>query len=175
MAVRSPFASPDLVSEAVRVGQPIECRAAASAEELALHHEIRHQVFVTEQQFFAATDRDEHDDDPGTVHILGLCGQVAAGAVRLYPLEEPGWWKGDRLAVLPAFRSHGLGGPLVRFAVETAGRAGGSRMMAHIQPANVRFFEHLGWQCVGEPVDYVGQLHQLMEIGLRSGPEAAIL
>ena len=46
------------------------------------------------------------------------------GAVRLYPLDEAGLWKGDRLAVLRDARPLPAGGPLVRFAVETAGRMG---------------------------------------------------
>ena len=49
----------------------------------------------------------------------------AVGTVRLYPLDETGLWQGDRLAVLPGRRSAGAGGPLVRFAVATAARAGG--------------------------------------------------
>jgi putative N-acetyltransferase (TIGR04045 family) len=164
--VLSPFASPAEAAEAVRLREPVECRAAQSPDEVALHREIRRRVFVEEQGFFEASDVDVHDHDPATVRVLGLCGRVAGGAVRLYPLGEPGLWKGDRLAVLPEFRSIGMGGPLVRFAVRTAGAAGGSRMLAHVQPANVVFFERLGWRAVGRPVDYVGHPHQLMEIDL---------
>jgi putative N-acetyltransferase (TIGR04045 family) len=167
-AVRSPFALAAAEVEAVRGSEPVTCRPAAGPAELALHFEIRHQVFVKEQGFFASTDRDDHDADPATVHVLGLCGPVAGGAVRLYPLGEPGLWKGDRLAVAPAFRSCGLGGPLVRFAVRTAGEAGARTMLAHVQPANVSFFQHLGWRRVGDLVDYVGRPHQLMEIDCRA-------
>jgi putative N-acetyltransferase (TIGR04045 family) len=142
------------------------CRAVASADELALHRRIRHEVFVLEQGLFAGSDHDEHDDHAGTVHALGMCGAIVAGTVRFYPLTEPGLWKGDRLAVLPRFRNHRLGGPLVRFAVRTAGQCGGERMIAYIQPQNVPVFEHLGWRCVGAPVDYVGHPHQQMSIDL---------
>ena len=73
------------------------------------------------------------------------------GAVRLYPrIGTALEWKGDRLAVLPELRTHHLGAALVRFAVSTAGRLGGQRMIAHVQLANVRFFEHLGWTPEGE-------------------------
>lgn len=165
-AVRSPFALPAGDVEGVLLGEAVVCRPARTPEELALHLEIRHRVFVDEQHFFPTTDRDAHDEHPATVHVLGLCGPVAGGAVRLYPVAEPGVWKGDRLAVVPSFRSNGLGGPLVRYAVWHAGQAGGSLMIAHIQPANVGFFRHLGWRPVGDPVDYVGQPHQPMEIDL---------
>jgi putative N-acetyltransferase, MSMEG_0567 N-terminal domain family len=97
----------------------------------------------------------------------GAAGAVVAGAVRLYPLETSGeLWLGDRLAVLPAFRVQGLGKPLVRFAVATAARLGGREMQAHIQPANVTFFERLGWECRGPVEIYVGIPHQPMAIDL---------
>ncbi len=167
VAVVSPFSRPAEAEAALARDLEVACVIATAPEELAIHHEIRRRVFVLEQRFFDGTDRDEHDADPATVHILGLYGPVAGGAVRIYPLGEPGLWKGDRLAVLPAFRRRGLGAPLVRFAVRTAAARGGERMIAHIQPPNVRFFEHLGWERVGEPAEYVGRPHQLMAIDLR--------
>jgi GNAT superfamily N-acetyltransferase len=103
----------------------VACRAATADEDVAIHHAIRHAVFVQEQGFFDGNDRDARDDDPSTVKVLSFCGPVAGGAVRLYPLDEPGLWKGDRLAVLAAFRPRGLGAHLVRFAVRTAGQRGG--------------------------------------------------
>jgi hypothetical protein len=40
-------------------------------------------------------------------------------------------------------------------------------MVAQIQPANVRFFQALGWTRVGDPADYLGVPHQQMSIALR--------
>ncbi len=170
VAVISPFSAPAEVERALAGGHEVACLAAATPDEVAIHHEIRRRVFVEEQGFFQGSDHDDNDDDPATIKVLGLYGPVAGGAVRLYPLGDEGEWKGDRLAVLPEFRKQGLGGPLVRFAVRTAGELGGRRMIAHIQPPNVRFFERLGWERVGEPIDYVGRPHQLMAIPL--GPAA---
>lgn len=166
----SPFSAS---AEAIRSARDISrlmCRTATTDHELRLHHRIRREVFVAEQGLFVDDDHDERDDRRDTVHVLGLCGAVAAGAVRCYPLDEPGLWKGDRLAVLPSFRRSGLGGPLVRFAVSTAGTLGGEQMVAYIQPQNVAVFAHLGWRAVGAPVDYVGRPHQRMVIDLRAGP-----
>lgn len=147
------------------------CRPAASAAELAAHFRIRHLVFVEEQGLFngrggPGQDRDAHDDDPATIHVVGLADGVIGGTVRLYPLGEQGRWKGDRLAVLPEHRRHGLGAPLVRFAVAEAGTRGGQEMEAYIQPANVTFFEWLGWRSVGGIVRYAGIGHQRMVIAL---------
>jgi putative N-acetyltransferase (TIGR04045 family) len=159
-------------AEAQAEAPRLTCRPAASAAELAEHFRIRHQVFVAEQGLFrtgqgVGSDRDVHDDDPATIHVLGLAGDVICGTVRLYPLASPhGQWKGDRLAVLAGHRQHGLGGPLVRFAVAEAGARGGRQMEAFIQPANVPFFQKLGWRRTGPPVIYAGIDHWRMVIAL---------
>ena len=134
----------------------LACRAVSTADERAAHFRIRYQVFVVEQGLFRGSgsvggqDRDAHDDDPATIHVVGLADGAICGAVRLYPLPgAPGRWKGDRLAVLPGHRHQGLGAPLVRFAVAAAALHGGVEMEAYIQPANVMFFEWLGWRRAG--------------------------
>ena len=143
------------------------CRTADDQWSIDQHHGIRHEVFVQEQRLFHPSDRDEHDDDPATIKVLGLRGPEPVGAVRLYPLDVEGHlWQGDRLAVLPAFRHGSLGGSLVRFAVRTAGERGGERMVAMIQLANVRFFLALGWSLDGDVVDFHGRAHQPMAIAL---------
>lgn len=167
----SPFSAPDEVEEVLSAPGAVTCRAARSPWELELHHSIRHEVFVTEQAFFEGSDRDEHDHDAATIHVVALYGSIIGGAVRLYPLNRPDEWKGDRLAVLSAFRSHGLGAPLVRHAVATAGALGGTTMVATIQMQNVRFFERLGWYRTGEPDLYFEVPHQSMEIDLQASYE----
>jgi putative N-acetyltransferase (TIGR04045 family) len=143
----------------------IFCRPVAGTDEAAVHHRIRHEVFVLEQEVFATSDRDAHDAFVSTIKVVAWAGGEPGGVVRLYQLE-PGIWQGDRLAVLPQFRAWNLGGPLVRFAVDTAASLGGIEMVAHVQTANVRFFERLGWRRRGEPEIYVGLPHQLMVIEL---------
>jgi putative N-acetyltransferase (TIGR04045 family) len=165
MSARTSLWSPS--TEQLRAPARLECHEARSADELAAHFAVRHQVFTLEQGIFPAGDQDFHDADSAVVHVVGLVDGLIRGAVRLYPLTgEPGRWKGDRLAVLPGWRHLGLGAPLVRFAVRTAGLCGGQEMVAHIQLENVRFFERLGWQRVGGPEEYVGLPHQRMVIPL---------
>lgn len=147
------------------------CRTTVSNDEEVVHHRIRHEVFVLEQAVFAGSDRDERDAAPGTIKVLGFADEVPAGAVRLYPLDAADrLWQGDRLAVLPPYRACALGRLLVRFAVATAADLGGREMVAHVQVANVRFFERLGWECRGDPEVYVGLPHQLMTIDLTAVP-----
>jgi putative N-acetyltransferase (TIGR04045 family) len=137
----------------------------AIAHDLEAHFAVREAVFVRAQGLFEGSDRDAHDDDPSTVHVVARVDGAVVGTVRLYPLGD-GLWKGDRLAVLPSARVHQLGGELVRFAVRTAGELGGARMVAQVQVANVRFFERLGWSCDGAPGPYCGVMHQPMAIPL---------
>jgi putative N-acetyltransferase (TIGR04045 family) len=122
-------------------------------------------VFVSEQGLFAGSDRDQHDDAPATVHVLGLVDGEPAGTVRLYPLAGT-LWHGDRLAVLPEFRRSRIGAQLVRLAVSLAGELGGTRMRARVQLPNVHFFEYLGWTPTAPPADHLGVAHQWMAIPL---------
>jgi putative N-acetyltransferase (TIGR04045 family) len=144
------------------------CRIAATPEQVSRHHHIRREVFVTEQCLFAGTDTDGHDCSVEVIKVLGYHAGQAGGAVRLYPLDRSArQWQGDRLAVLPSFRTHGLAKPLVRFAVGWAAALGGETMVAHIQIGNVAFFERLGWTRQGDQELYVGVPHQQMAIDLR--------
>ena len=144
----------------------LACRPVDGPAELAVHFAVRRAVFVDEQGLFDLDDRDAYDVAAATVHVLGLVAAVPAGTVRLYPLGQ-GLWKGDRLAVLPEHRRAGIGGPLVRLAVRTAGALGGTVMVAQVQAPNVPFFLGLDWSCDGAPADHLGMLHQQMSIALR--------
>ena len=142
------------------------CALARDPEELATHFAIRRSVFVAAQGLFELDDRDARDEDPATLHAVGLTGEDIVGAVRLYPLDGDGLWKGDRLAVLPTERALRLGAMLVRFAVRTAGERGGRLMVAQVQLPNVPFFERLGWHRDGDPAPMLGVEHQPMAIEL---------
>ncbi|MDO8212350.1 MSMEG_0567/Sll0786 family nitrogen starvation N-acetyltransferase [Conexibacter sp. CPCC 206217] len=143
-------------------------RPVADRRELAAHFEVRRRIFVEAQQLFERDDRDAYDDDPATLHVVGLAGAEVVGAVRLYRLDGRGLWKGDRLAVLPRSRALQLGADLVRCAVQLAGEAGGIRMVATVQAPNVRFFERLGWCQTGPRTLFHDVEHQGMEIPLTS-------
>jgi putative N-acetyltransferase (TIGR04045 family) len=153
----------------------IVCRPAADPYEAGVHHRIRHEIFVLEQEVFPDSDVDAQDAADRTIKVVAwmaspLAGWEPGGAVRLYPLGggvgRGDVWQGDRLAVLAPFRAWNLGGALVRFAVDTAASLGGIEMVAHVQTPNVRFFERLGWRRRGASEIYVGLPHQLMAIDL---------
>ena len=160
--MRSLVSSPTTSSATVRL--------ATSHWDMDGHFAVRHTVFVEEQGIFAGSDVDDRDHEPGTLHAVATTGDVVVGAVRLYPTDDAGNWRGDRLASLAEHRRRGaLGARLVRFAVATAGARGGTRMDALIQLPNVRFFTALGWRPFAEPADFHGVPHQPMEIPLSPG------
>lgn len=144
---------------------------SADSKELAAHFIIRHRVFVNEQGALVLTDIDEWDNHANVVHVLAAYGHNYAGTVRFFPLDDDGLlWKGDRLAVLKQHRRSIVGAQLVRFATSTAAAMGGQEMEASVQPANVKFFERLGWRRDGNKYMYLGFPHQPMKFNLASAP-----
>lgn len=150
----------------------VEVHLARTIDEFAGHFRVRYDVFVQEQGLFEETDRDRWDDT--ALHVVAVVEGEVVGAVRLYQLDEAGLWQGDRLSVLDHARAYGAGGPLVRFAVATAGELGGHLMIARIQHRIVPLFRRLGWERVGGLIDYCGVPHQRMTIPL-SGAEPVFL
>lgn len=143
------------------------CKVAETEEELKGHFAVRHAIFVEEQKLFDETDLDEYDEY--AVHLVAVDKDTGAvvGAVRCYP-AEPGVWYGGRLAVLKEARHNinAIGPRLCKLAEKVVVQRGCHRFLAYIQMQNVRFFQRLGWQSIGEPVIHVGQPHQLMQASL---------
>lgn len=136
----------------------------------AAHYAIRHRVFTNEQGVLLFTDLDQWDGHEKVVHVLAAQGDCCAGTVRLYPLDDDGRWRGDRLAVLRRFRATTIGAQLVRFATATAAAQGGYEMEASVQLPNVNFFRRLGWTRNGETYSYLGLPHQPMLFDLTKAP-----
>ena len=151
-------------------GSAVTVRLAERPDDLAAHHAVRHAVFVQEQHAFDESDRDARDAD--ALHVVAVADGLVVGVVRLYPTDDAGRWRGDRLAVLPEARTLDAGALLVRFAVRTAGARGGTMMDARVQVQNVRFFQRLGWTLVGDIAEFHGLPHQQMEIPLTPAPPA---
>ena len=142
-------------------------KIAESGEELGNYFRLRHAVFVEEQNIFSGTDVDERDR--GAVHIIALKGpdRVMVGGVRCYTTGNDTWY-GGRLTAANGYRNGRVGSGLVRFAVETVKSRGCKKFLAYVQPQNVNFFRRLDWKPVGDPVEYEGVTHQLMEADLDS-------
>ena len=142
-------------------------KIAETEDELKEYFRIRNEVFVKEQGIFAETDVDENDRN--ATHIIAVEAPTSkvVGVVRCYR-KDGNTWFGGRLGALPDYRNGRVGSRLVRFAVSTAKSQGCKKFLAYIQPNNVRFFERLDWENIGEPIIYQGIPHQLMEANLDS-------
>src|SRR5262245_10676661 len=143
------------------------CKIAETEAELQGYFAVRQAIFVEEQALFSGSDIDEHDDQ--AVHLVAIeqASGAVVGAVRCYQADEETWF-GGRLAVLKEFRHSGaaIGPGLCQLAEQVVIERGCCRFLAQIQLQNVRFFERLGWQKVGEPESHHGQPHQLMQASL---------
>ena len=143
------------------------CKIAETEEEHQGHFAVRRAVFVEEQGLFAESDIDEYDRQAVPLIAVDRDTGAIVGAVRCYEAEV-GVWYGGRLAVLKEARhnSDAIGPRLCKLAEKVVIERNCERFLAYIQLQNVRFFERLGWQQVGEPVIHFGQPHQLMQASL---------
>jgi putative N-acetyltransferase (TIGR04045 family) len=79
---------------------------AASRWEREGAYALRRQVFCGEQGLFGQDDRDAVDDYAVTLVALSMLGVAAdqvVGTVRIHE-DEPGLWRGSRLAVAGEYR-----------------------------------------------------------------------
>jgi len=110
-------------------------------------YDVRWAVFVEEQSVDPDIEIDEHEDE--AIHFVAYAEDEPVGAARLRE-PEPGVGKVERLAVLESHRETGLGRQLME-AVERQARAQGiDRLTLHGQVRVAGFYEHLGYERVGE-------------------------
>ncbi len=162
-------------------------RIARTPEEMSGYWKLREKIFCEEQHVFEKTDRDSID----AVAIPIVCETLVAGmedavvgAVRIDE-REPGVWFGSRLGVAtefrrvkrfspgmalrnrqPVFRGLGaLGAGLIYKAVSTAHALGCHEFLATVQHQNVKFFQRLHWEALGE-LELFGIKHVKMRADL---------
>ena len=140
----------------------ILCKTVVTSQELQAAYKVRHEIFVKEQKLFNKSDRDEYDSR--AIHIVALLEDEVVGTVRVYE-RDSGVWFGSRLAVQRSCRGR-VGGLLVQKAIETVQELEAKQFFAYVQLHTVSFFKRRRWKPVGEPVDYQGKPHQLMEAQL---------
>ena len=147
--------------------QPFEriiCHPSRTQQELTRAADIRHQVFVNEQLLFQETDADENDRK--STHLVAeLDGQII-GTVRVFPVNDNGYWIGGRLAIQREYRGSGAGELLVREAMRLVKKKGCTTFSARIQEGNIPFFVQAGWRPTGLLHEYRGRVHQRMKADL---------
>lgn len=129
---------------------------------------LRRQVFCEEQGLFAQDDRDDVDDYAITLVALSMLGVAAdqvVGTVRIHE-DEPGLWRGSRLAVVRECRRIGaVGATLIRLAVSSAHAMGARSFLAHVQAQNAPLFLQMHWEPL-EEVELHGRPHVKMRADL---------
>ncbi|MBS2038004.1 GNAT family N-acetyltransferase [bacterium] len=133
-------------------------RLVQTPEERQQAFRIRKQVFVEEQGVPAQLELDAKDEQ--AVHwLLWREGEPVATA-RLLRQDKQG--KVGRVAVLPEWRSHGLGREVMEEIHNWGQRQGLEKIVLDAQVQVIAFYEKLGYESVGEPFEEAGILHKRM-------------
>ncbi|MGB7932074.1 MAG: GNAT family N-acetyltransferase [Gammaproteobacteria bacterium] len=119
-------------------------------------HEVRHQVFIVEQGIPAHLEWD--GQDAACHHVLATDPrQAVIGTGRLDPRGRIG-----RMAVLPYWRSHGVGGDLLAALLALARAQGHREVVLHAQCAVAGFYRKAGFREQGQPFIEAGIEHLTM-------------
>jgi len=134
-------------------------RLVESLQERQQALEIRKQVFVEEQGVPAHLEIDDHDQE--AVHWLAYQDDQAVATARLVRYA-PRQAKVGRVAVLPAWRSHGLGRQVMNEIHRWIGDQPFQEIILDAQVEVIAFYEKLGYQAQGEIFEDCGILHRRM-------------
>jgi predicted GNAT family N-acyltransferase len=133
-----------------------------SEEELKQAFLIRQRVFVEEQKVAPEEEYDEFETSAR--HFLAYTSDGQACGTARWRYTDKGI-KLERFAVLPEFRSKGVGQALVQAVVDdisTQPEAQGKMRYLHAQLTAVGLYERFGFKKKGDQFDECGILHYMM-------------
>lgn len=133
-------------------------------ETLAIAHQIRHEVFVVEQN---CPPEIEYEYEEESHHFLAWVGTSPAGTARWRNASSG--IKLERFAVLLEFRSLGVGKLLLQAVVNDCPRIG-NKVYLHAQMTAIGFYEKYGFIAEGDTFWEAGIEHVKMYL-----PESIIL
>ncbi len=122
---------------------------------------IRDRVFAQEQGIDPVLDWDGKDDQ--AVHLLAFQDQQAIAVARLREVEPSPTVKLERLAVLPEYRCQGIGSELVYTAIAYSHQQGYTKIVLNAQTQTIPFYQHLGFETVGDRFQEANILHIKMQ------------
>ncbi|CAG1009986.1 Acetyltransferase [Burkholderiales bacterium] len=121
---------------------------------------IRYEVFVIEQKVDEALEWDGIDSE--CRHALAIDAEgKAIGCGRLLPDGHIG-----RMAVLPAWRGHGVGQALLRFLMALGRELGHRELLLNAQTHALGFYAREGFEPFGEEFDDAGIAHRAMRLSV---------
>ena len=156
-----PHDAPRAGGTGVPVKRSLLCRAAVTADDLRAYYAIRKRFFVDAQGIFHETEIEPIDHDPRTSRPPGATTWTSRAGGTSTSSQTVGWAAQVNVEEHRASRLT-VGKGLVQKAEELVRQQGVETFVGYIQLPTVRFFEHIDWLKIGEPVDYVGRPHQLM-------------
>ncbi len=112
---------------------------------------VRIQAMAKKHHITLKAEFDEHDG-PDTKYIVITDNDFPIATARMYPLDRRSVMIG-RVVVLPEYRHQGIGSMVVTECECWAGELGYSKAVVESRDNKVRFYEWLGYEAVGEPVD----------------------
>ena|GEM_PF-656047 len=146
--------------------------AGSDAARWSLAVGVRFAVFVREQDVPAEAEVDWHDTDDGTcVHVIAVTATgrcVATG--RMFD-DGPRLGRLGRMAVLPAFRSTGIGVHVLDVLLAEAARRRYRHIVLDAQMHAIEFYRRRGFEPEGPAFDDCGIAHQLMRAKLADAEE----
>lgn len=121
---------------------------------------VRRTVFIDEQGVPEALEWDAHDAT--ALHLLAMTVEgEPIGCARLLPDGHVG-----RMAVLPAWRGHGVGQALLAAAIHAARNRGLTTLQLSAQTHAAAFYARAGFIAMGEEYEEAGIPHVAMQIKL---------
>ena len=141
-----------------------EVRVATRAE-LSLCLEIRHDVFVLEQD--VTVDEDVDGLDPDCTQFIAFTREGPVGTARMRRADD-GEVRAERVAVLASARGLGLGALLMDVLEEEARRQGELTVVLHAQVDVVAFYMKRGYEPFGAQFLDARILHQAMRKDLHA-------
>jgi predicted GNAT family N-acyltransferase len=143
-----------------------EIRVADWPADAATLAAIRRAVFVEEQGVPQDLEWDGRDAE--CTHVLAVANRDPVGTGRLMPTGKIG-----RLAVLAAFRRHGIGRLMLQRLVDLARERGLDEVYLHAQVSALSFYLAHGFVAEGEDFEEAGIAHRRMRLVLADRPRAA--
>jgi len=131
--------------------------------------DIRHQVFIQEQQVSQRDEWDEHDALESTQHFVVVTESSEAdpqpvrfvATARVLPSGKIG-----RMAVLPAYRKQGVGRLLLQSIIQYAIRREVRDLYLHAQTRAIPFYEKCGFTIYDDEFYEAGIPHKKMQLAL---------
>ena len=130
----------------------------ADMEDMPLVFELRHEVFVCEQNVPIELERD--NEDAAAIHIIAKDNCVTTGCARILLHGDEAHI--GRLAVKREMRGKGIGAQICRFIIDSCRALGCRKIVLHSQLHAVEFYKKLGFSAYGDKFLEAGIIHVKM-------------